>query len=71
MAHKTPYELRFNMLDLAYRIAEQNVRAESVQTQIKEGIPHKDLTMYDAEKIEVDEIIKMAAKLNDFVSHGK
>lgn len=71
MAHKSPYELRFEMLELAYKMAEHNAIAKSVKTQISEGVSHKDIVAYPAEEVDLDDVVKMAAKLNEFVSDNK
>jgi len=54
MTHKTPYELRAELLRLAYEICDRNSHAKKTEG----GLP----------EVKEDDIIRIATKFNEFVS---
>jgi len=59
--HKTPYEIRLNLLQLAQQIERDRMAAESMMEQDRE-----DPVITKAPS--VTDIVKAAGQLNDFVS---
>ena len=59
--HKTPYEIRLNLLQLAQQIERDKQSAESMSEQDRE-VP------VTTKAPSVEDVVKAAGKLNDFVS---
>lgn len=63
LPHKTPYEIRLNLLQLAQQIERDRMAAESMSEQERENpVPTKAPS--------IEEVIKAAGKLNNFVSQS-
>ena len=63
-AHKTPYEIRLNLLELAHRIEKDKAHAASAQEFYESG--NKEFLMTKAASL--DSVVATAEELNKFVS---
>lgn len=63
-SHKTPYEIRLNLLELACRIEENKASMKSAHDFLERGI--KDLV--PTHTAELKDILDTAEELNKFVS---
>jgi len=66
MANKTPYEIRTELLRLAYDICIMQSQAETCKQQTE--VLCTQVTAYPTSAPTTDQIIKEAEKLNEFVS---
>lgn len=62
--HKTPYEIRLNLLQLAQVIESNRLHADSIEKQVATGT---DVT-HTTQAPTVDQVIECARRLNSFVS---
>ena len=69
MSHKTAYELRFDMLTLAYNILCHNSRVNSIEEQKNANTSAENFQMYDSKKIDAKSLIELAEEMNEFVSN--
>lgn len=63
-SHKTPYEIRLNLLQLAQVIESNRFTAQSIKDSIKEGNSNIASSLAPT----VEDVVKAARQLNDFVS---
>ena len=69
VGNKSPYEIRLNTLELAYRIVSNRKQSEFVQKQLNEGAQYTNIMCCPgAFDITADEVIEEAKKLNAFIS---
>lgn len=68
MSNKTPYEIRTELLRLAYEICMMKSQAETCRTQSESRV---EVTAYPTSAPTTEEIITEAEKLNAFVSQDK
>lgn len=68
MSNKTPYEIRTELLRLAYEICTMKANAETCRTQSESRL---EITAYPTSAPTTEEIITEAEKLNAFVSQDK
>lgn len=63
-SHKTPYEIRLNILELAQKIESERAQAESMHSQM--DIPSAERVITRAPSVK--DILATATELNNFVS---
>lgn len=66
-----PHQIRLELLKLAYNILYENQQAEFIKKQLDEGTKANEVLAVVNSKIEIDEVITQAQKLNNFISTKK
>lgn len=64
-ASKTPYEIRLNILELAYKIVRDKKQADYISKSIYSS---GNVVITECIDISADEVIEVAKKLNSFIS---
>jgi hypothetical protein len=65
-AHKTPYEIRLNLLELAHKIEKDKAQAKSAEEFLKNDNDNKEFLITQAP--ESADVLATAETLNEFVS---
>lgn len=68
MSNKTPYEIRSDLLHLAYQICLESHRADAEKVAFDNSNTTHATSVYVTTSPTTEEVVAQASKLNDFVS---